>query len=136
MLYAANFGSSFILDLIQWAFFLGLLVWWLSGLSKSSLFLMFDVVDRRDNVFNATDNNNGDDLANKKSVNNQENTVNAVEDNEDDSKPTESFLWTDSIFFVGLFNPHLPFFYSVADIICGVDWLFFVMVSTMIDCLK
>jgi hypothetical protein len=39
-------------------------------------------------------------------------------------------------FFVGLFDPDLPFFFSIADIFCGVDWLFFVMVSSMNDCLK
>jgi hypothetical protein len=39
-LYATNFGSLFIMDSIQWAFFLGLLVRWLSGM----LFLMFDNV--------------------------------------------------------------------------------------------
>jgi hypothetical protein len=34
---------------------------------KTSLFLMFDVVDKRDNVLDAADNNDGDD-ANKKSI--------------------------------------------------------------------
>jgi hypothetical protein len=71
-LYATNFGSSFIMDLIQWAFFLNLLVRWLSGLSKITLFLMFNVANDRDDVFNATDNNNRDDAANKKSVDDQE----------------------------------------------------------------
>jgi hypothetical protein len=76
-LYAANFGSSFIMDSIQWAFFLGLLVRWLSGLSKTSLFLMFDILDDRDDIFDVTDNDNGDDVADKKSVNDQEDTANA-----------------------------------------------------------
>jgi hypothetical protein len=39
-------------------------------------------------------------------------------------------------FFVGLFDADLLFFFSIADIFCGVDWLFFVMVSAMNDCLK
>ncbi len=67
-LYTANFGSSFIMDLIRWAFFLGLLVQWLSGLSKTSLFLIFNVVNNRDDISNATDSNDGDDVANKKSI--------------------------------------------------------------------
>jgi hypothetical protein len=70
MLYAANFGSSFIMDSIQWAIFLGLLVWWLSGLSKMSLFLMFNVVNDNDDIFDTTDKDDGDDAAKKKSVNN------------------------------------------------------------------
>ncbi len=68
LLYAANFDSSFIMDSMQRAFFLGLLIQWSSGLSKTSLFLMFDVVNDRDEVFNTTDNNDGDDAANKKTV--------------------------------------------------------------------
>ena len=83
-LYATNFGSSFIMDLIQLAFFLGLLVRLLYGLSKMSLFLMFNVVNDREDDFDTTDNNKGDDPTNKKYVNNQEDTVNAVEDNGDD----------------------------------------------------
>jgi hypothetical protein len=55
-----------------------------------SLFLMFDVVEDRDDVFNATDNNDRDDLANKKSVNNQEDTVDVVEDNGDDLETNET----------------------------------------------
>ncbi len=58
--YAANFGSCFIMDLKQWAFFLGWL--WLSGLSKTSLFLMFNVVHKRDDILDAADNDNGDDV--------------------------------------------------------------------------
>ncbi len=135
MLYATNFGSSFIMDLLQWSFFLGLLVRWLSGLSKTSLFLMFNVVDNRDNVFDATDNDDGDDAADKKSVDNREDTVNAV-DNGDNSKTNKTFPLDGFCFFVGLFDPDLPFFFSIADIFCGVDWLFFVMVSALNDCLK
>ncbi len=39
--------------------------------------------------FNAT-NNDGDDAANKKSVDNQEDTVNAVEDNGDNSETNKT----------------------------------------------
>jgi hypothetical protein len=86
--------------------------------------------------FNATDNNDGDDAADKKSVDDREDTVNAVEDNGDNSE-TNKMLPSDGFrFFVGLFDPDLPFFFSVADIFCGVDCLFFVMASAMNDCLK
>jgi hypothetical protein len=44
---------------------------------------MFDVVNKKDEVLDAADNNNGDD-ANKKSIDNQEDTYNAVEDDRDD----------------------------------------------------
>ncbi len=135
-LYAANFGSLFIMDSIQLAFFLGLLVWWLSGLSKRSLFLMFYIVADRDHVFDITDNDNGDDAVDKKSVDDQEDTVYAVEDNGDDSETNKMLPLNRFCYFVGLFNPDLLFFFSVADIICGVDWLFFVMVSSMNDCSK
>jgi hypothetical protein len=89
------------MDLIQWAFFLGLILWWLFGLSKTSHFLMFDIVNNRDDVFDATDNNNGDDAADKKSVDNQEDTVDAVEYNGDDLETNKTlpsdrfcFFWT------------------------------------------
>ncbi len=97
---------------------------------------MFDVVDNRDDVFDATDNDDGDDMANKKSVDNQEDTINAVEDNGDDSETNKTLPLDGFRFVVGLFDPVLPFFFSIADIFCGVDWLFFVMVSAMNDCLK
>jgi hypothetical protein len=93
------------MDLIRWAFFLGLLVWWLSGLSKLSLFLMFDAVDNRDDVFNTTDNNNRGDAANRKSINDHEDTVDAVEDNRHDSETNKTLPSNRFCFFVGLFNP-------------------------------
>ncbi len=97
---------------------------------------MFDVVNDRDDVFDTTDNNNRDDAAIKNSVDNQEDTVNAVEDNGDDLETNEMLPLYRFCFFVGLFDSDLPFFFSVADIFCGVDWLFFVMVSSKNDCLK
>jgi hypothetical protein len=93
--YAANFGSCFIMDLIQWAFFLG---WhWLSGLSKTSLFLMFDVDDERDDVLDTADNDDGDD-DNKKSINDWEDTFDVVEDDGDNldtnkMTPLEGFIF-------------------------------------------
>jgi hypothetical protein len=98
--------------------------------------LMFNVVSNRDDVFDTTDNNDRDDAANKKSVDNQEDTVNAVEDNGDDLETNKTLPLDGFRFVVGLFKPDLPFFFFVADIFCGVDWSFFVMVSSMIDCLK
>jgi hypothetical protein len=83
---------------------------------------MFDILANRGEIFDATDNNNRDDTADKKSVNNQEDTVDAVEENGDDSE-TNKMLPSDGFrFFVALFYPDLPFFFSKADIICGVDW--------------
>ncbi len=101
MSYATNFGSCFILDSIGWAFFLG---WfWLSGLSKSSLFLMFNVVDETDDVLDAADNDDEDD-ANKKSINNQEDTFDAVEDNGDNSD-TNKTLPSDGFGFFSTLRP-------------------------------
>ncbi len=54
-LYAANFGSWFFRISIWWAFFLA----W--GLSSTSLFLIFDVNDKRDDVLEAADIDDGDD---------------------------------------------------------------------------
>ncbi len=97
---------------------------------------MFNIVNSRDDVFITTDNNDGDGAADKKSVDNQQDTVNAVEDNGDDSETNNTLPLDGFHYFVGLFDPDLPFFFSIADIFCGVDWLFFIMVSSMNDCLK
>jgi hypothetical protein len=45
---------------------------------------MFDVINKRDDVLDAADNDNQDD-ANKKSIDNQEDTFDAVEDDGDNS---------------------------------------------------
>ncbi len=42
---------------------MGLLVRWLTRLPKTSPFLMINVVDDRDEVFDAKDNNDGDEAA-------------------------------------------------------------------------
>jgi hypothetical protein len=71
---------------------------------------MFDMVDNKDDIFNTADNDNGDD-ADKKSINNQEDTVDAVEDNGDDSntvKKTTSEI--DRFFFESLALTYRPFF--------------------------
>jgi hypothetical protein len=94
---------------------------------------MFDNVEDRDDVFDTTDNDDRDDAANKKSVNNQKDTVNAMEDNGDDLETNKTLPLDRFCFFVRLFNPDLPFFFSIADICCGVDWLFFIMVLAMND---
>jgi hypothetical protein len=44
---------------------------------------MFDVVNKRDDVLDAADNNDGDD-ANKNSIDDQEDTFDVVEDDGDD----------------------------------------------------
>ncbi len=91
---------------------------------------MFNVVDKRDDVLDAADNDDGDD-ADKKSINNQEDTFDAVEedgDNSDTNKTTPS-----DGFFFWHFDPDLPFFFSVAVIFGGVDVFFFVMVLSMND---
>jgi hypothetical protein len=45
---------------------------------------MFNVINERDNVLDTADNDNGDD-ANKKSIDDQEDMFDAVEDNGDNS---------------------------------------------------
>jgi hypothetical protein len=92
---------------------------------------MFNVINDSDDVFDTTDNNDRDDTANKKSIDDQEDTVNAVEDNGEDSETNKTLPSDGFHFFVGLFDPDLPFFFSVVDIFCGVDWLFFIN-----NCLK
>jgi hypothetical protein len=101
------------------------------GLSKTSLFLMFNVINKRDDVLDAADNNNRDD-AGKKSINNHEDMFDAVEDDGDDLDTNKRCLWTDLGFFRH-FDPDLPFFFSVTVIFGGVDVFFFVMVLSTND---
>ncbi len=95
---------------------------------------MFDVVNKRDDVLDAADNNDRDD-ANKKFIDNQEDMFNAVEDNGDNSDTKKQCLWMDSVFFRH-FNPDLPIFFSVAVIFGGVDVFFFAMVLSTNDSQK
>ncbi len=76
--YAANFGS--------WYF--GFVFARLSSSSRTSLFLMFEVVKDTNDDFDTADNDDGDD-AKKRSINDQEDTVEGVENNGDDSTTNE-----------------------------------------------
>ncbi len=86
--YATNFGS--------WYFGFVFAQW--SLLSRTSLFLMFEVIDNTDNDFNTADNNDGDD-AKKRSIDNQEDTVEGVENNGDDSTTNEPTTADTFLFF-------------------------------------
>ncbi len=112
-LYAANFGS--------WYFGFVFARW--SSLSRMSLFLMFKVVDVTDDDFNTADNNNGDD-AKKRSVNNQEDTVEGVENNGDDLTTIEPTTADTVCFFSGIFDADLPTFVFLRGAL-----LFFAMVA-------
>ncbi len=92
---------------------------------------MFDVVKKRDDVLNAADYDNGDD-GNKKSINNWEDTFDAVEDDGDDLD-TNKTTPLDGFVFFWHFVPDLPFFFSIAVIFGGVDLFFFVMVLSAND---
>ncbi len=85
--YAANFGS----------WHLGFIFARLSSSSRTSLFLMFEVVDDTDDDFNTADNDDGDD-AKKNSVDDREDTVEGVENNEDDLT-TNKPMTADTVFF-------------------------------------
>ncbi len=85
--YATNFGS----------WYLGFVFAQLSSLSRTSLFLMFEDVDDTDNDFDTADNDDGDD-AKKRSVDDQEDTVEGVENNGDDSTTNEP-MTADTVHF-------------------------------------
>ncbi len=76
--YAANFGS--------WYFGFVFTRW--SSSSRTSLFLMFEVVNNTDGDFDTADNDDGND-AKKRSVDDQEDTVEGVENNGDDLTTNE-----------------------------------------------
>ena len=69
---------------------------------------MFDVVNKRDDVLDAADNDNGDD-ADKKSINNEEDTFDAVEDDRDDSE-TNIMMLLAGFFFDTLTLTYRSFF--------------------------
>ena len=100
-LYTPNFGS--------WYFGFVFARW--SSSSRTSLFLMFEVVDDTDNNFDTADNDDGND-AKKRSVNNQEDTVKRVENNGDDSTTNEPTT-ADTVCFFSEFSTltyrHLSF---------------------------
>jgi hypothetical protein len=58
---------------------------------------MFDVVNKRDDILDAADNNNGDD-SNKKTIDDQEDTFDVVEYNRDDLD-TNKTMPSDVFFF-------------------------------------
>ncbi len=62
---------------------------------------MFDVVNKRDDILDAADNNDGDDT-DKKSINNQEHTFNVVEDNGDNSDTNKTMPLDGFGFFLTL----------------------------------
>ncbi len=59
--YGDNLGSSVIADSVLLVFFLSLVVRWFYGLTMTSYFLVFVIGNARDDVFDAANNNNGDD---------------------------------------------------------------------------
>ena len=85
--YTANFGS----------WYLGFVFARLSSLSRTSLFLMFEVIDNTEDNFDTADNDDGDD-AKKRSVDDREDTVEGVENNGDDSTTNEPTT-ADTVFF-------------------------------------
>ena len=58
-----------------------------SSLSNLSLFLMFEYVNKTDGDFDTADNDDGDD-AEKKSIEDRDDTVDGVETNGDSFRPT------------------------------------------------
>jgi hypothetical protein len=88
---------------------------------------MFDVVDKSNDVLDAADNNDGDDT-NKKSINDQEDTFDAVENDGDDLDNNKTTTLDGFVFLFRHFDPDIPFFFSVAVIFGGVDVFFFIMV--------
>ncbi len=111
--YAANFGS--------WYFGFVFARW--ASSSRTSLFLMFKVVDNTDNDFDTADNNDGDN-AKKRSVDNREDIVEGVENNGDDSTTNEPTTPNTVRFFWGVFNADLPTFVFLRGAL-----LFFAMVG-------
>ncbi len=112
-LYAANFGS--------WYFGFVFAQW--SSLSRTSLFLMFEVVDDTDNNFDTADNDDGND-AKKRSVDDREDTVEGVENNGGDLT-TNELTTADTVgFFFGAFDADLPTFVFLRGAL-----LFFAMVT-------
>ncbi len=68
-------------------------------LSSTSLFLIFNINDKRDDVLEAADINNGDD-AKKKSINNWDDTFEAMEDNGNDLNTNKATPFDGFNFFV------------------------------------
>jgi hypothetical protein len=86
----------------------------LLSLFKTSLFFIVDVVDINNDVFDTADSNNGDD-DDKKSINNQADTVDAVD--RDDSN-TGDITTSDVVLFSNLRKQlTIIFFVGVSNIV-------------------
>jgi hypothetical protein len=107
---------------------LGFFLAWLLSLFKTSLFFIVNVIDNYNDVFDTADSNNGDDN-DKKSVNNQEDTVDAV--NRDDSN-TVDVSTLDVVHFFSTFKTDLPFFFFVG--VSNIFMLMLFMVLPMNEC--
>ncbi len=70
---------------------------------------MFEVLDDTDDDFDTADNDDGND-AKKRSVDNQEDTIEGVENNGDDSTTNEPTTADTVCFFLGVFDADLPMF--------------------------
>ena len=85
---------------------------------------MFEVVDNTDNDFDTADNDDGDD-AEKRSVDDREDTIKGVENNGDESTTNEEPTTADTArFFFRDFNADLPTFVFLRGAL-----LFFAMVA-------
>ncbi len=84
---------------------------------------MFEVVNDTDNDFDTADNDNGNNTK-KRSVDNQEDTVEGVENNGDDSTTNEPTTADTVCFFFGVFGADLPTFVFLRGAL-----LFFAMVA-------
>jgi hypothetical protein len=93
--------------------------------------LIFNVNNRRDDILEAADIDNGDD-AKKKSINDRDDTFEAVEDDGDNSDTNKATPFNGFNFFQD-FDIDLPFCLSVAIIYFGVDVFVFITVYSMRD---
>jgi hypothetical protein len=93
--------------------------------------LVFDVDNKRDDVLEAADIDDGED-AKKKSINNRDDTFEAMVDDGDNSDTNEATPFDEFNFFQD-FVIDLPFCLSIAIIFFDVDVFVFVMVYSMGD---
>ncbi len=84
---------------------------------------MFEVVDNTDNEFDTADNDDGNDTK-KRSVDDQEDTVEGVENKGDNSTTNEPTTLDTVCFFLGVFDADLPTFVFLRGAL-----LFFTMVA-------
>jgi hypothetical protein len=88
---------------------------------------MFNVINKRDDVLDAADNDNTDD-ANKKSIKNQEDTFDVVEDDGDDSNTNKTTPLDGSGFFFDTLTLTYHFFFSCSHLWWGrCDFLIMVL---------